>query len=761
MSQGNKPRQTRSMLDFVLNFDRAALDLFTQSRKGITPTQWAALEKGTVGFEGSVFAGQPDWEGLRSTPAPKLSAAEQSFFDNEVETFCAMIDDWKIRDELHDLPPEAWDYAKKNKFFGMCIPKEYGGLGFSSQGHAAVISKIASRSATATVTVMVPNSLGPGELLMHYGTEAQKNHYLPRLADGREIPCFALTSPQAGSDATNQRDEGTVFRGDDGKAYIRLNWDKRYTTLAPVATVIGVAFKLYDPEHLLGNRDDIGLTLALVDAGAKGVSRDQRHRPAGSPFQNGPHWGKDVVIPAEDIIGGPEEAGNGWNMLVDCLSIGRSISLPSGASGASRKAVRVTGAYAAIRQQFRTPLAAMEGIQEPLAAMGGLTYMIEAARMLPLQDMDLAAEKGESARPAVASAILKYHLTEAARKVAIAAMDVHGGKAVMEGPDNPVNDFYQSIPVSITVEGANILTRNLMIFGQGAFMAHPYILKEMQTAESGDAKQAGKLLRQHMAHTFNNAARGLFHGLTHGVFAQKPVEGPEARYYQHINRLSAGFAFVADTSLLVLGNSLMRKERTSARLGDVFSNLYLASQVLRRFELEGRHADDVPLMQWAAEHCLHEAESAMSDLIDNHPSKLVRHFMKPIVLPLGARLNKPSDRLEAKVADLISRPGPARDRLTAGIFMPQDERDYLNRLERALTLTTEAKRLEETLYQAAKLGRIARSEKFEDMIRQGVDRGLITDAGATILADARTATDDIVKVNHFPKEWQGKPQSPA
>jgi len=472
---------------------KIALKQFKALNNGISDTQRAALESGTVGYEASLFAGKPDWKGLLSIPAPKLTEEEQHFLDNQVEELCRMTDDWKIRDELHDLPPEIWEYLKKNRFFGMVISKDYGGLEFSAQGHSAVISKIASRSGTVAANTMVPNSLGPAELLMRYGTKEQKDYYLPRLADGREVPCFSLTSPQAGSDATNQKDDGIVFRNEtDGKLYIRLNWDKRYITLAPVATLFGIAFNLKDPDHLLGDKDDRGITLALIPANTSGIEYGQRHRPVGTPFQCGPHWGTDVVVPVDSIIGGPKNAGKGWGMLIDCLSVGRSVSLPASSAGVARLAARAAGSYSFVRNQFGMPLSKMEGVQESLARIGGLTYMIDAARTLPLQDLDLAHAANKEARPAVASAILKYHTTEAARRISIDAMDIFAGKGVCEGPNNPVGILYQGVPVGITVESANILTRSMMIFGQGAFLAHPYTLKELDAAKNNDAKSAGK-----------------------------------------------------------------------------------------------------------------------------------------------------------------------------------------------------------------------------------------------------------------------------
>ncbi|MCM2343883.1 MAG: acyl-CoA dehydrogenase [Alphaproteobacteria bacterium] len=746
----------KTMYLFATDWDNQSLAFFKKNREAITPTQWAALDKGTVGFEGSIFKGKPDWKALMARPAPSLTPEEQSFLDNETEELCSMIDDWKVREELKDLEPRVWDYLKTKGFFGLVISKDYGGKGFSAQGHAAIVSKIASRCATAGATSMVPNSLGPGELLAHYGTDEQKNHYLPRLANGRDIPCFALTSPQAGSDATNQADEGTVFKGDDNKLYIRMNWDKRYTTLAPVATVIGVAFNLKDPDNLLGGGEDRGITLALVPANTPGVDNKHRHRPP-YPFMNGPHWGRDVIVPVDAIIGGEKQAGNGWNMLVDCLSIGRAISLPAGASGLAKYALRVTTAYAAVRKQFNSRLADMGGIQEQIGKMAALTYSLDAARMGPLQDMDL--DETHSTRPAVSSAILKYHTTEASRVIADAAVEIHGGKGVVEGPENPVSHLRHTIPVSTTVEGANIMTRNLMIFGQGVFVGHPYVLKEMKTVETGDAKEAGRLFRLHLKHAFTNAARGLFHGVTAGYLTSTPEQGPGAPFQRQINRMSAQFATLAEVSMALLGPKLVREERISARHGDILSHLYLASLTLRRFNYEGSQKDDIPLMQRAVQHHLYEAEHAMEELIRNHPSILVRGLRR-IFHPVSWT-DKPRDYLDKKITETICQPSATRDRLTAGLFMPTAQSEYMTRLEKALNIVAEAAPHEATLARAQKKGLLKKDVAFVDMVEEAADLNIINADARDLLHRAQAARDDIIKVNHFPMEWAGPAMTPG
>lgn len=751
----NATAVAQTVYQFSKDFDNSALEFFKKSRAAITPTQWAALDKGTVGFEGSLFKGSPDWQGLLERPVPSLTPEEQSFLDHETEELCRMIDDWKIREELKDLEPRVWEYLKTKGFFGLVIPKSYGGKGFSAQGHAAIVSKIASRSATAGATTMVPNSLGPGELLVHYGTQEQKDHWLPRLACGEDVPCFALTSPQAGSDATNQSDEGTVFRGDDDKLYIRMNWDKRYCTLAPVSTVIGVAFQLKDPDNLLGGGKDRGITLALIPSDTAGVQNKQRHRPP-YPFMNGPHWGRDVIVPVDAIIGGASQAGNGWNMLVDCLSIGRAISLPAGAGGLAKYALRMTTAYAAIRKQFGISLDQMGGIQEQIGKMAALTYSLDAARMGPLQDLDL--DETHTTRPAVSSAILKYHTTEAARTVADIAVDVHGGKGVVEGPENPVSHLRHTIPVSTTVEGANIMTRNLMIFGQGAFVGHPYLFREMKTVETNDSKEAGSLLKRHIRHAFSSVARGFVHGLTNGYLTAKPVNGPDGRFYQHINRLSAQFATLAELSFVTLGPKLVREERTSARHGDFLSHMYLASQSLRRFNYEDRQSDDVPVMQRAVQHHLYEAERAMEELIRNHPSIVVRSLRR--VFHPVAWISKPLDNLDRKITESICKPSELRDRLTKGMYMPTGVDEYQTRLEKALPIVTAASPLEKLVSKAAKKGEIAENNDLFIMIDEALSKGVLTPEQATQLKNSEEARQDIIQVNHFPMGWNGQAMKP-
>ncbi|KPK04454.1 MAG: acyl-CoA dehydrogenase, partial [Betaproteobacteria bacterium SG8_39] len=575
------------------------LRLYRRILPDMSPTEKEAIDAGTVWWDADLFSGAPDWNKLLAIPEPRLTEEEQAFVDGPVETLCAMCDDWEITHERQDLPPEVWQTIKAQGFLGMIIPKQYGGLGFSALAHSAVVTKLSSRSNAAAVSVMVPNSLGPAELLLHYGTEAQKNHYLPRLAKGLEIPCFALTSPEAGSDAASIPDAGVVCKGQwQGKEVLgmRVTWDKRYITLGPVATLLGLAFRLYDPEHLLGETEDLGITCALVPTDTPGVNIGRRHLPLNAVFQNGPNSGTDVFMPIDWIIGGPEYAGKGWMMLMGCLAAGRSISLPSSSVGGTKALSRYVGAYARVRSQFRTPIGKLEGVEEALGRIAANAYMMDAARVMTAGAVD-AGEK-----PAVISAIVKYHLTERARQCVNDAMDIVGGKGICLGPNNWVGRGYQVMPVGITVEGANILTRSLIIFGQGAIRCHPYVLREMRAAKTLRGTEAevefDSAFSAHVAHTLSNAARAFWHGLTGSRFARVPADAARetARYYQRATHLSAAFAFLADVSMLVMGGALKRKEKISGRLGDVLSMMYLVSAALKRYEDQGRPAADLPLV---------------------------------------------------------------------------------------------------------------------------------------------------------------------
>ena len=578
------------------NITRPLLEIYRTMLPSMSDTEREALEAGNVWWDGELFSGMPNWDRLMSFPAPALSDEEQAFLDGPCEELCEMLDDWEVCHDLADMPQEVWDFIIEERFFAMIIPKQYGGLEFSAYANAMVITKLASRSPTASSTVGVPNSLGPAELLLHYGSDEQKDRYLPGLAAGTEIPCFALTSPEAGSDAAALIDNGVVCKGKwQGKETIgiRLNWNKRYITLAPVATVLGLAFKLYDPDHLIGDQDEYGITAALIPTDIEGVVVGRRHLPMSIAFQNGPTSGKDVFVPLDYIIGGQEMAGKGWKMLVELLSVGRAITLPSTAAGGGQAAAYASGAYARIRKQFNTSIANFEGVGEALTRIAGHTYIMNAA----VSVTSGAIDQGE--KPAVPSAILKYHCTELGRKVASDTMDIHGGKAIMLGPKNYIGRNYMATPIAITVEGANILTRSLIIYGQGAIRCHPFVLRELRAAGAEDLEEGliefDDALFGHIGYGISNAARSLFLALTHAKFSQVPLNTPTRRYYQNINRYSAAFALASDFAMLTLGGGLKKRELLSARLGDVLSSMYLASTVLKHFENQGRRATDLPL----------------------------------------------------------------------------------------------------------------------------------------------------------------------
>jgi acyl-CoA dehydrogenase len=647
---------------------RPVFALFQRIMPAMSDTEREALEAGTVWWEAELFNGAPRWEKLFGVSKAQLSPAEQAFIDGPVEELCRKLDDWDITHVRRDLPPEVWQYLKDNGFFGMIIPKQYGGLEFSALAHSAVVMKVSSRSVSAGVTVMVPNSLGPAELLLRYGTDAQKNHYLPRLARGQEVPCFALTGPEAGSDAASIPDRGVVcrseFAGQKDVLGIRLNWEKRYITLGPVATVLGLAFQLYDPDHLLGKDEDLGITLALIPTNTPGVKIGSRHNPLNIAFQNGPNWGHDVFIPTDWIIGGRDYIGQGWRMLMDCLAAGRSISLPAQATSAGKHAARFVGAYARIRKQFKVPIGRFEAIEEALSRIGGYTYLMDAARVFTARAVDL----GE--KPAVASAIVKYQLTEHMRRVVIDAMDVQGGAGICLGPNNFMGRVYQAVPISITVEGANILTRSLIVYGQGAIRCHPYVLKEMRAVSNPD-RAAGlaafdRAFIGHVGFVISNVARSLWLGIGGEHFVRVPIDGPGRRYARRLTRVSATFALVSDFAMLSFGSSLKRKERISGRFADVLSYMYLASAAIKRFEDDGRPAEDIPLLCWSCDYAIHQAEKILVGIIKNLPNAFLRWLLGGLSFPAGRRYLVPSDKLGHAVASMLLEPSAARDRLPRG-----------------------------------------------------------------------------------------------
>jgi len=717
---------------------------FRKALPTMSRTEKEAIDAGTTWWEGHLFRGKPDWETLHNYPQPQLTAEEQAFLDGPVEEACRMANDFEITHELADLPPELWAHLKKHRFFAMIIKKEYGGLDFSAYAQAKVLQKLSGVSGILAITVGVPNSLGPGELLQHYGTDEQKNHYLPRLARGEEIPCFALTSPEAGSDAGAIPDNGIVCMGNwQGQQVLgmRLNWNKRYITLAPIATVLGLAFKLSDPDKLLGDTEELGITCALIPTQTPGVEIGKRHFPLNVPFQNGPTRGKDIFVPIDFIIGGPAMAGQGWRMLVECLSVGRGITLPSNATGSLKSVAMATGAYAHIRRQFKISIGKMEGIEEPLARIAGNAYLMDAAASLITYGIVL----GE--KPAVLSAIVKYHCTHRGQRAILDAMDIVGGKGIMLGKSNFVARAYQGAPIAITVEGANILTRSMIIFGQGAIRCHPYVLDEMAAAQSQSLNAFDKLLFKHIGHVNSNLVRSLWLGLTNGLTSSTPTRDATRRYYQHLNRLSANLALLSDVAMAVLGGSLKRRERISARLGDVLSQLYLASAVLKRYQDEGRNEADLPLVHWGVQDSLYQAEQAIDDLLDNFPNPWVAGALRVIIFPVGRRYKTPSDKLDSQLAKIMQTPSATRSRIGRDQYLAAVENNPAGLLEQALLDIMAAEPIHRRLSQET--GHSLPFTNLDILAREQLAAGLITAEEAKILTQAETSRLRSINVEEF------------
>jgi acyl-CoA dehydrogenase len=736
---------------------RPLLALFRRILPQVSQTEQEALDAGTVWWDGELFSGRPDWRKLLAYPKPKLTAEERAFLDGPVDELCAMVHDWEITHELRDLPPHVWQFIKDKGFIGMIIPREYGGLGFSALAHSEVVMKLSTRSSTAAITVMVPNSLGPAELLLHYGTQAQKDHYLPRLAKGLDIPCFALTSPEAGSDAGAIPDFGIVCRGEwEGRKNVlgmRLTWEKRYITLAPVATLLGLAFRLYDPDHILGTEDELGITLGLIPTQTPGAHIGRRHYPLSAVFMNGPTWGRDVFVPMDYVIGGADYVGQGWKMLMNCLAAGRSISLPASSCGVAKGCALTTGAYGRVRQQFRLSIGRFEGVEEALARIGANTYMMDAARVMTAGAVDL----GE--KPSVISAIVKYHLTERGRGVINDAMDVHGGKGICMGPSNYLARAYQQTPIAITVEGANILTRSMIIFGQGAIRGHPYVLKEIQATRERDLRKAVRDFDDaffgHLLFIASNKARAFWLGLTAARFVSAPGDRHTRRYYQQLTRLSAAFAWTADISMFLLGGSLKRRERLSARLGDILSNLYLASAALKRYEDDGRPAEDLPLLHWGMQDALARIEEAFYGLFANLPGRVIawglRGVIFPFVYPWGREFEPPRDRLGSQVVGLLLAPGPARERLTAGTYLPKDADEPVAVLEAALRAVIAAEPIGAKIRKARERGAIG-SSFADQIVEEAVAKGVISEAEKAAMDLAKQLRRRAIMVDDFPKD---------
>ncbi|MFZ5874766.1 MAG: acyl-CoA dehydrogenase [Nitrospirota bacterium] len=730
------------------------LRAYRKAMPSMSQTEREALEAGTVWWDAELFSGKPNWARLLSEAEPKLTAEERAFLDGPVHELCGMLDDWRITEEWRDLPPEVWRFIREQRFFGMIIPKRYGGLEFSALAHSCVVMKLASRSITGAVTVMVPNSLGPAELLLHYGTEEQKNFYLPRLARGEEVPCFALTGPESGSDAASMPDTGVIcrgtYKGQSNVLGVRLNWNKRYITLAPVASVLGLAFKCSDPDHLIGEKSDLGITVALIPTNTPGITIGRRHVPIDIPFQNGPTQGKDVFVPMDAIIGGQARIGQGWRMLMECLAAGRAISLPALATGACKLASRSTGAYARVRKQFKTPIGRFEGVEEALARIAGSTYATDAARVMTLG----AVDRGE--KPSVISAMIKYHLTELMRRAVNDAMDVHGGSGIVLGPRNFMARVYQAVPISITVEGANIMTRSLIIFGQGAIRCHPYVLKELRAASDADQarglREFDRAFFGHLAHIAKNAWRAWFHGLTGARFASAPTNGPTRRYFQRVSRMSACLALASDVAMIVVGAALKRKESLSARLGDVLSHLYLASASLKRFEDQGRPEADLPLVRWACEESLWTIEDRLDAVIKNFPNRVAAGILRMTIFPWGRRAKRPNDRLAHQAASVLLEPSAARDRLTEGVYAPQSPSEAVRRLDLALEKVVAADAVEKTLRAATQAGTL-RSADETTLARDAVARGVITQQEADTLSEASALRREVIQVDDFASDY--------
>ncbi len=715
----------------------------------LSETERVAIDAGTVWWDGELYSGAPDWGKLIGIEKPILSSEENAFIEGPVTQLCQMTNTWEINNDLNIIPEHLIQFIRDNGFLGMIIPKQYGGLELSAVAQSEVLIKLSNCGAGITYLVGVPNSLGPSELLIQYGTEEQKEFYLPRLASGKEIPCFALTSPTAGSDATSIPDIGVVCKGFwDGKEIIgiRLNFSKRYITLAPIATLIGLAFKLNDPDHFIGNIDAHGITCALLPRETTGLEIGRRHLPIGDTFINGPVKGKDVFIPLDYIIGGPKMAGNGWRMLVNCLSVGRCITLPTSATSLAKRMVLGTTAYASLRNQFGLPLKDFEGIQKPLARMVARSYIINAARKHTIQSVD----NGE--KPSVASAIIKYHCTELARQCAIDAMDIHGGKAVMKGPENYIADCYESVPVYITVEGANILTRNLMIFGQGVMRSHPYVLKEMELAQKETTDEVisefDDVLFNHLGYFLSNATRSFVYAVIGSRICRNPGHERLRRYYALLIRFSTAFAFVSDISIATQKSKLKFMENLSARLGDLLSNLYLASMVIKEYENNDCPADDFPVVQWSLEYLLHNYQEAFRAILQNYPNRPIALLIKLVVFPLGMRMKPPCDELDKKITSLLTQNNQTRDRLVSGLYLGTGNNNPLAHVNAVFLESIDMQPLLSKIRQAQKEKILCKSHGIA-LIEAAHDKDIITSAEAEKLKVFEQHLMSVINVDDF------------
>ncbi len=723
--------------------------LFKAQLPAMSDTEKAAIEAGDTWWDKMLFSGHPHWPSVLATPVPTLSAREQAFLDNQVNTLCAMLDEWQISHEEHDLPESVWQYIKQQGFFGLKISEDYGGLGFSELAHSHIIVKIATRSVTAAVTVMVPNSLGPAELLVEYGTPEQKQHYLPRLARGEEIPCFGLTGLDAGSDAGGITDTGVVCQGDvNGKSVlgIRLNWDKRYITLAPVATLLGLAFKLFDPDHLLGDKPNLGISVALIPTTHPGVEHNKRHLPMNLAFMNGISRGRDVFIPLDWLIGGGVMAGQGWRMLMECLSAGRAISLPAMSCASAQVCYRTSGAYAKVRKQFNQSIGHFEGIEEALAVIGGYTYMMEAVRHVTVAAID------QGVKPSVISAIVKYHTTEMSRQLVNNAMDIHAGRAIQMGPRNYLSYAYQAIPIGITVEGANILTRNLIIFGQGMIRCHPYLYDEMQAVNNPVIEHGfatfDTLIIKHIGHVWSNFSRCLVMGLCPYI-GSTPVRGATRQYYKRLTRMSSALAFSADVTIALIGGNLKRRERLSARYADILSYLYMSTAVLKYYQDNGHHQDDLIHVRWVLDHNLHAIGQAFQALFANFPIRWLGRVLKRIIFPWGCYYRKPSDLTEHQLARIMLVPSALRTRLTQLCFMTDDPNDRLGRMESALEQHIACAHLIKKIRKGLGRRSTQGNSTLADTIEKALANNIITSTEAAQLYAYEKIRQDALLVDEF------------
>jgi acyl-CoA dehydrogenase len=731
---------------------RPAFGMVKRILPPVSKTEQEAIDAGTLGFDAELFSGRPDWSKLRAIDPVVLTDDERRFLDNETEQLCKMLDDWEIRHNQHEIPQHIWDFVREKGFLGMLISKEHGGLGFSPQAQSIILGKVSSRNPDASIVVMVPNSLGPGELIEKFGTDAQKHQYLEPLAKGKEIPCFALTSPFAGSDAAAMRDVGYVEKGmHNGQEVIgiRVSWDKRYITLAPKATLLGLAFHLLDRQNLLGKGSDIGITLALIPASHPGVKIGRRHLPSGSAFPNGPTMGENVFIPLDWVVGGTERVGQGWRMLMSCLAAGRAISLPASSTAGVKALLRHTSAYARIRKQFAIPIGRMEGIEEPLAEIAETAYTLEAARAVT------SAMVSQGAKPAVISGLMKYQSTDRMRKTLDRALDIHAGKGICDGPNNYLQSAYQISPVSITVEGANILTRSLIVFAQGALRSHPYLYSEVQAAQNPDRHEGlldfEKAFEGHVAFALSNLFGSIFQNVTLGLFAEAPQGAPEPRYYQQLYRASTNFALMADMSVALLGGGLKVKQRTTGRMADALSELYFICCLLKRYEDDGKLPDERPIFDYAVQKAFHGFYAALAETIDNFPVRGARLLLRLCVFPLGNHFRKPKDALAKTIVHAVLEPGEFRDRLTRFAFVSHDENDPAGLLEVAMKKVVESDAADRKLERAIRSG-IVKRYLGNDWLQEALDKGVLSQDEADLLRYTERLVAKVIAVDDFDPE---------